>query len=87
MNHAAGALENGGTGLERADIRLQEMQPRIVLVMREVDLAPTDQIVDHPDFVAAVEQEIDHVTANETGAAGDNSDLVAAHATSTVFMF
>ena len=37
--------------------------------------APADQVVDHADLVALAEQEIDHVAADEPGAAGDDSGL------------
>ena len=41
--------------------------------MGEIGFAAADQIVDHADAVAAREQEIDHVAADEAGAAGDDA--------------
>ena len=55
--------------------------------MRKVHLAPTHQVVDHSNFVTAIEKQINNVAPNEAGAAGDNGNMVGAHATSTVFMF
>ena len=40
--------------------------------MREIGLAAADQIVDHAHAVATGQQEIDHVAADEAGAAGDD---------------
>jgi hypothetical protein len=53
----------------------------------EVHLAPTHQIVDDPNFVTAIEKQIDNMASDEAGAAGDDGNLFVAHATSTVFMF
>jgi hypothetical protein len=46
-----------------------------VLVLGQVGFAAADQIVDHADDVAAFDQEVDHVAADESGAAGDDRDL------------
>jgi hypothetical protein len=56
-------------------------------MVREIHLAPTHKIVDHSNFVAPIEKQVDHVAPDEAGAAGDDGNLVVAHATSTVFMF
>jgi hypothetical protein len=56
-------------------------------MMREIHLAPTHKIVDHSNFVAPIEKQIDNVASDEAGAAGDDGNLVVAHATSTVFIF
>ena len=63
------------------------MQLGIAGMVGEIDLAPTYQAVDDADFISAIKQEIDNVTSNEAGAAGDDSNLRFAHATSTVFIF
>jgi hypothetical protein len=44
-------------------------------MMREVSLAPADQIVDHPNAIAAIEEKVDHVAADKAGAASDDSRL------------
>ena len=51
----------------------------------QVRLTATDEIVDHADPVAALEQQIDHVAADETGATGDDG-FARAHAALRFFM-
>ena len=54
--------------------RCSRRKPRLAVVVGEVGLTAADQIVDHPHAVAAGEQQIDHVAADETGAAGDDGN-------------
>ena len=54
-------------------------------MMLEVAAMAADQIVDHADREAALEQHIDHVAADEAGAAGDDRDGLAAHAALSLF--
>ena len=49
-----------------------ERQPRLVAVVGEIGLAAADQVVDDPHAISAREQEIDHVAADEAGAASDD---------------
>ena len=56
-------------------------KPRIAAVMGEIGLAAADQVVDHPHAIAALQQQIDHVAADEAGAAGDDCDTLAHYAT------
>ena len=79
-------VNSGVAGLERADVALLEREPRLAGVVGKVRLAAADQIVDHPDAVAAREQQIDHVAADEAGAAGDDGDRAVAHAAWSFFM-
>ena len=53
--------------------------------MREVAFAPTCEIVDHPDRVAAREQGINHVTADEACSARNDSDRLVGHAALSLF--
>src|ERR1700692_1600877 len=87
VKYPINALEYRSTRRQRADIGIQEMKFGVAGMMREIHLAPTHQIVDHSNFVTAIEKQIDNVASDEAGAAGDDGNLVVAHATSTVFIF
>jgi hypothetical protein len=87
MKYPTNALEYRSTRRQRADIGIQEMKFGVAGMMREVHLAPTHQIVDDPNFVTAIEKQIDNMASDEAGAAGDDGNLFVAHATSTIFMF
>ena len=79
MEDEFGALEQRVAGIEPPDVALLEREPRLAGVVGKVRLAAADEIVDHPHAVAAGEQQIDHVAADETGAAGDDG-FARAHA-------
>ena len=58
----------------------------VALDVGEVAAMAADEIVDDADRIAALEQQIDHVAADEAGAAGDDGNgLAAAHAALSVF--
>ena len=42
--------------------------------MRQIGLAAAHEVVDHADAEPALEQAVDHVAADEAGAAGDDGD-------------
>jgi hypothetical protein len=63
--------------LERADVRHLERQRRIVAVVLEVLAASAREVVDHAHLEALRQEEIDHVAADEPGAAGDDCDRTA----------
>ena len=46
----------------------------VVLMMGQIVGAPANQVVQHPHGDAAIAQQIDHMAADETGAAGDDGD-------------
>ena len=74
-------------GLIVADVGGCERELRIVLVVRDVGLAPAHEVVDHPHPEALVEQKIDHVAADEAGTAGDDRGLLrGAHCAPSFFM-
>ena len=66
--------------------RCSNDEPRVAGVVGEVGLAAADEIVDDADAIAALEQQIDHVAADEAGAAGDDGDRLRAHAACSFFM-
>jgi hypothetical protein len=43
-------------------------------MMGQIGLPPFDQIVDHPHGIVSLQQQVDHVAADEAGAAGDDGD-------------
>ena len=55
------------------------------LVVGEVLLAPADQVVDDAHRHAALEQQVDHVAADEAGATGDDGNWLVAHAACSAF--
>src|SRR5262249_10636621 len=78
-------LEQRVIGVEFPDIALVEREPGLAVMLREVRLAAADEIVDHTHAIATREQQIDHVAADETGAAGDDG-FALAHAACRFFM-
>ena len=46
-------------------------------MVREIGFATAHHVVDDANAIAPLEQEIDHVAADEAGAAGDDRDLAA----------
>ena len=53
----------------------------------DIGLAAADQVVDDAHAVAALDQEVDHVAADEAGAAGDDRDFARrAHLAPIFFM-
>jgi len=50
---------------------------RIVATMIQIRQSAADQIVDNADRESAVEQQVDHVAADEAGSAGHHSQASA----------
>ena len=60
---------------------------RIAVVLRKIGEPPAAQIVDDAHAIAAIEQMIHHMAADEAGAAGDDYDLARrAHCTPNFFI-
>ncbi len=75
MEHVIDAVEQRVARLIGADVGVLEHHVGIAGVVRDIGLAAADQIVDDAHAVAAVDQQIDHVAADEAGAAGDDGGL------------
>ena len=65
--------------------RAFEREVGIGLVVGEVLLAAADQVVDDAHGHAALEQQVDHVAADEAGATGDDGNCLVAHAACSAF--
>ena len=75
----------GESGLELADVLPVAGEIGIALPVIEVAAVAADQIVDHAHREAGVQQHVDHVAADEPGAAGDDRDGLVAHAALSLF--
>ena len=64
------ASRRSASRLELPDVLPVAGEIRIALEMIEIAAMPADQIVDDADREARVKQSIDHVAADEAGAAG-----------------
>ena len=73
-------VEYGRGRAEIAHVDLLHGEPRIRAVLAEVLEASGDEVVDRADFETLREQEIDHVAADEPGAARDDRTLHASFA-------
>ncbi len=78
MEHVARAAEQGILRGITAHVALFQHQVRLGAVVCEVFLAPADQIVDDANGKTAREQQVHHVAADESGAAGDDRDGLGA---------
>ena len=86
VNNVSGATKQARLRLEVADVALFERQARIIGMMRQIGGAAAAQIVDDPNAKAALEQEIDHVAADEAGAPGNDRNWLLAHAALMAFI-
>src|SRR6266581_8623333 len=59
-------------GSQGANVALIEDDVGIRLMLSQIRRAAADKIVDHTDAKPALDEEIDHVAADEAGTAGDN---------------
>jgi len=73
MEHVVHPRKHPMAGIKVADVGRLEGDARIVAVVGNVAFAPAHEIVDHAYPVPLSDQEIDHVTADEAGAARDQS--------------
>ena len=56
-------------------------------MMREIGAPAAAQIIDDPNAIAAIEQMVDHVTADKAGASGDDRyRALRVHFTPSFFM-
>ena len=85
MEDVGGAFEQGLPGLQRANVAPLEREIAVGPVVGEVLLAPSHQIVDDAHHHAALEQQVDHVAADEAGATGDDCNGLVAHAACSAF--
>jgi hypothetical protein len=79
MHHVARTLEQQVIWRKTTDIPPLQHNIRVQTVMLEVFFPSPDHVVDDSDRETTAHQQIDHVTANETGAAGDDRNRFAAH--------
>ena len=75
VKYIVGAAKQARVRRELANVALLERQIRIAGVMCQVGGSASGQVVDHAHAVAAIEQDVDHVAADEAGATGHNRDL------------
>ena len=66
--------KSGASGSSLRMSRDLDREGRFVAVVLEVVEAAAGEVVDDPDVVALREEEVDHVAADEPGAAGDDCD-------------
>ena len=87
MKHVVDVAKQRVAGLIFENVGRFENDVGIAGVVGDVGLAAADQIVDDADAVAAFDQEVDHVAADEAGAAGDDRGLARrAHFAPSFFM-
>ena len=72
VDHVLDAFKQRVAGLVLTDIGFDQFNIRVRGMLFEIGLATTDQIVDHPDPKAVIDQVIHHVAADKTGTPGDH---------------
>src|SRR5207237_10722176 len=70
--HVPSAGQDVDVWRERANVALIEEDLRVRIVLRQVRRAATDEIIDDADAEPSLDQKIDHVAADEPGAARDH---------------
>ena len=80
MKDVAAAVEDRISRPQAADVDAVQRQIRVPCVMREIGLAPARQIVDDVHAIAAIQQQVHHVAADEACASGHDRYGPSAHA-------
>ena len=57
-----------------SDIGYLDAEPFIGPVVCEILQPAADQVIDHPNGIPTLEQQVDHMAADKTGAPGNNRD-------------
>src|SRR5471032_876767 len=74
------ATKQAVSGRETADISALEHEIGATCMMRKILLAPANQVIDYSDRKTAVEEQINHMTADKSGAPGNNGEGTRRHA-------
>jgi hypothetical protein len=75
VKNIVGTAKQARVGHELANVTLLERQVRVTGVLRQVGGSASSQVVDHAHAVVALEQDVDHVAADEAGATGHHRNL------------
>ena len=87
MQHIIGPAKGARLGNKVADIDFLERQIRIGGMVSEVGHAAAAEIIDHTDAITVPEQSVDHMAADEAGAARHDGDRTGAvHFAPSFFM-
>ncbi len=87
VKNIVGIAKQARVGGELANVALLERQAGIAGVVRQVGGPTSAQVVDHAHAVAAIEQDVDHVAADEAGATRHHRNLACrAHFAPSFFM-
>src|SRR5207302_6267755 len=79
MKDKLDTLEKRIDGLEVADIFRFNNEPGIAFVVGQVLQTAAEQVVDHMDAMPLLEQQVHHVTADESRPSRDHRKLLHAH--------
>ena len=85
MEHEIRVSEHCVGWIERPDVLTFHREARLVFLLSKVGLAAADEIIDDADAIAAREQQIDHVAADEPSTAGHHT-YAATHAAHNRFI-
>src|SRR5262249_33611516 len=87
VKYIVGTAKQARVGRELANVALLERQAGVAGVVRQVGGSAPAQVVDYAHAVVALEQDVDHVAADEAGAAGHHRNLARlAHFAPSFFM-
>src|SRR5712692_7356726 len=87
VKYIVGTAKQARVRDEVANVALLERQVRIACVVGQVGGSAPGQVVDHAHAVAAIEQDVYHVAADESGATGHHRNLACrAHFAPSFFM-
>jgi hypothetical protein len=85
MEDKPSIFEDGGLRLQHPDILPEAFDIRMALQMSEIALAPPCQIINDADLITMRKQDIDHMAADETRAAGYDGKTFSCHAAFSLF--
>ena len=75
MTSVEDAVEQRSARLEVANVTPMKRYIGFARMMRQIRFASTDEIIDHPYLIAAVDEQVDHMAADKPGSASNNGNL------------
>jgi hypothetical protein len=77
---------NSGRQNQAPNVGDTQLHVRVARVAGKIALTATDQVVDDPHGKSALNQEVDHMAADEAGATGDDCNRLPDHFTPRFFI-
>src|SRR5581483_3879082 len=80
MEHVCGTGENTRAGLELADVLPVARKIGVARQVLQIAAVAAGEVINHPDGKSLLDEQVNHVAADETSAAGYDRRRLAGHA-------